>query len=96
MLDFDNAPEIEFTVRDVDEQLVPAVSGNDPYFPRPDVDEDLWKNFRDTYLKASKLILEAKKAVQQILKLPERFFPKMVEVIEKYADWNMEDNIVFG
>ena len=60
VLDFDKASPIEFTVDDVDKKLVPAFLANDPYYPRPDVDEELSKGFCETYLKASHVILEDK------------------------------------
>ena len=41
MLDFDEASKIQLTDSDVDLKLVPAFLGNDPYYPRPDVDQEL-------------------------------------------------------
>ena len=58
MLDFDKADDIELSERDVDRKLIPAFLGNDPYFPRPDTDAELWREFSSHYLKASRLILE--------------------------------------
>jgi len=58
MLDFDRATSIELTRDDEDTKLVPAFLGNDPYYPRPDGDRELWKEFAETYLEASCCILE--------------------------------------
>lgn len=58
MLDFDRATSIELTRDDEDTKLVPAFLGNDPYYPRPDEDRELWKEFAETYLEASCCILE--------------------------------------
>lgn len=56
VLDFDKATTIDFTANDVDKKLVPAFLGNDPYYPRPDVDEELWEEFSRVYLRASQVI----------------------------------------
>lgn len=36
---------------DVDKKLIPAFLGNDPDYPWPDVDEDLWREFSAVYWK---------------------------------------------
>ena len=96
LLDFDKASEISFTKEDVDKKLVPAFLGNDPYFPRPDVDMDLWTAFSGAYLTASSTVLKAQKVKQPILKLPQRFLEKVVEMIESMKGWNPEEDITFG
>lgn len=53
MLGFDKASTFTSTMEDVTNKLVTAFLENEPYYPRPDVDEDLWKTFREEYLKAS-------------------------------------------
>lgn len=40
VLDFDKASETKLTEQDVETKLAPAFLGNDPYYPRPQVDED--------------------------------------------------------
>lgn len=95
ILDFDKASRIEININDVDKKLVPAFLGNDPYYPRPDVDEDLWNEFCSAYLKASKLILKSKKAGKADLKLPRRFLDKVMEKINEHEGWDPEKNIVF-
>lgn len=95
MLDFDKASQIKVNINDVDNNLVPAFLGNDPYYPRPDVDEDLWNEFCSAYLKASKLILENKREDNATLNLPQRFLDKVMEKIKEHEDWNPEKNIVF-
>ena len=96
MLDFDKASAIEFTEHDMDKKLVPAFLGNDPYYPRPQVDEELWDEFCDAYLKASEVILRRKKVKKAILDLPQRLLDEVVRVSREHEDWNEDDNIVFA
>ena len=96
MLDFDKAGDIEFTKHDVDKKLVPAFLGNDPYYPRPQVDEELWDKFYDAYLKASEVILRRKGAKKAVLDFPQRFLDEVVRVSREHEDWNEDDNIVFA
>ncbi len=49
MLDFDKATPIQLTAHDVDRKLIPAFFSSDPYYPRPEVDLDLWLEFCVTY-----------------------------------------------
>ncbi|KAK0507392.1 hypothetical protein JMJ35_010430 [Cladonia borealis] len=96
MLDFDKATRIELTEHDVDKKLVPAFLGNDPYYPRPQVDEELWDEFCKVYLEASEVILLRKKVKKGVKHLPQRFLDKVVRVSREHEDWNGEDNIVFA
>lgn len=96
VLDFDKARSIELTPEDVEKYLVPAFLGNDPYFPRPDVNIDLWESFSRTYLKASQVILENKNASSRLMELPGLFLEKVVSKIKEHEDWNPEEHIVFG
>jgi len=95
MLDFDKATPITFTNEDVDKKLVPAFLGNDPYFPRPDVDEQLWEEFSSAYLKVSKAILKSRKVVGSVMSLPQRFLDMVIEMVEENEDWDPEEHIVF-
>ena len=95
MLDFDKATSIKFTKEDVDKRLVPAFLGNDPYFPRPDVDEQLWEEVSSVYLKASRLILESKKAIASVVELPQRFLRMVLETVKEHENWNAEEQIIF-
>ena len=90
------AARIDFTSDDVSQQLVPAFLGNDPYYPRPDVDGELWEVFSQAYLKASRLILEARGEKREVLRLPRMFLDKVVEMIEATEGWDPEEHIVFG
>ncbi|KAL8802982.1 MAG: hypothetical protein Q9182_003470 [Xanthomendoza sp. 2 TL-2023] len=96
VLDFDKAKRIEPTKNAIHENLVPAFLGNDPYYPRPDVDHDLWLRFGNTYTKASRLILKRKGAKSSMLKLPQMFLDAVVAKIEEHASWDPENDIVFG
>lgn len=96
MLDFDKASSFNLISNDVDKKLVPAFLGNDPYYPRPDVDEELWEEFSKAYLTASTLILKGKKAKAPVMALPQRFLDQVVEMIKEHEDWNPEEHIVFG
>ena len=95
MLDFDKASGIELTKHHVDTKLVPAFLGNDPYYPRPQVDNELWDEFCGTYLEASEQILRAKGVLPRVRGLPRRFLDEVLRVSREHEDWNEEDNIVF-
>ena len=95
MLDFDKATTIELKENDVDKKLVPAFLGNDPYYPRRQVDEELWDEFCRSYLKASEIILRRKGVDELVLRLPQRFLHEVLRVSMEHAGWNEEENIVF-
>lgn len=57
LLDFNQCREISMDHKGVDE-AVDAFCVNDPYYPRPSVDEQLWIVFRDQYLSASAVIMD--------------------------------------
>lgn len=40
------------------DEAVDAFCVNDPYYPRPNVDEQLWMLFRDEYLSASAVMVD--------------------------------------
>ena len=96
VLDFDKASSIQLTPNDVDKKLVPAFLGNDPYYPRPDVDEELWEIFNSVYLRASSLILDNRKERGRAMRLPKRFVTKVAATIKAHESWNPEEHIVFG
>ena len=95
MLDFDKATTIELKEQDVVKKLVPAYLGNDPYYPRRQVDEELWENFCRSYLKASEVILRSKGVDELVLQLPQRFLREVLRVSMEHENWNEENNIVF-
>ena len=96
MLDFDKATTIELTEHDVDKKLVPAFLGNDPYYPRLHVNQELWDDFGDVYLKASDIILRRKKVNKAVMDLPQRFLKEVERVSKEHESWNEGDNIVFA
>lgn len=96
MFDFDKATRIELTKDDVNTRLVPAFLGNDPYFPRPQVDKELWDAFCGIYLKASEVILRNKGVDQRVMDLPQRFLDEVLRVSREHEEWNEQDNIVFA
>lgn len=96
VLDFDKATPIKLTTNDVDKKLVPAFLGNDPYYPRPDVDEELWAEFSRIYLVASQRVLERQQEKSPVItNLPKRFLTKVAEMIKENEDWDPEEQIVF-
>ena len=95
MFDFDKATETELTKDDVVTKLVPAFIGNDPYYPMPQVNEELWDEFCGTYLKASEVILQGKRVNQRVRSLPRRFLDEVLMMLKKHEDWNENNNIVF-
>ena len=96
VLDFDKSTRFERTLQNVVQKLVPAFLGNDPYYPRPDVDRDLWTRFGHTYRKTSRVILESKKADRATMKLPLQFLNAVESKIEEHADWDPEKDISLG
>jgi Zinc finger protein len=95
MLDYDKATAIEMTEEDIKKKLVPGFLGNDPYYPMPTVDEELWDAFCGAYLKASDIILRAKGVDKKVRTLPQQFLDSVVEQVKKNEDWDAEENIVF-
>ncbi|MCJ1391754.1 hypothetical protein MMC18_004619 [Xylographa bjoerkii] len=95
ILDFDKATSITLTPIDVDKKLVPAFLGNDPYYPRPDVDEALWKSFSQTYLMVSRMILANRQERASVMSLPKFFLDKVADMIKEHEDWDPEEHIVF-
>lgn len=95
MFDFDKASEIVLTENDVKMKLVPAFLGNDPYYPSPQVDQELWDEFCNTYLAASELILQEKGVNHACGNLPQVFLKEALRVLKENEDWSEEVNIVF-
>ena len=96
VLDFDMSSRIELTSNDVDKYLVPAFIGNDTYYPRPDVDTELWTRFSKTYLNASRLVLRNKQVSSQAMELPEIFLDRVASKIKEHEEWDPEEHTVFG
>lgn len=88
MLDYDKCADTSFDtpdlVSDVVKKYLVAVTGNDPYFPHPCLDIDLWQCFRQVYLKASRIIIKNRKLKQEIHILPEM-------VIQEWEHWGRQD-----
>lgn len=88
MLDYDKCAEISFDtpdlVSDVVGKYLVAVTGNDPYFPHPCLDIDLWQSFRQVYLKASWIIIKNRNLQQEIRNLPE-------VLIQEWELWGRQD-----
>ncbi|KAL9603241.1 MAG: hypothetical protein Q9219_001261 [cf. Caloplaca sp. 3 TL-2023] len=95
VLDFDKSKRIEMASDNID-HFVAAFLGNDPYFPRPDIDRDLWNRFQDTYTKASHTILKYRKASKPASNLPQLFLDAVEAKIEEHQDWDPEQCIVFS
>ena len=100
MLDYDKAHSIALTPEDVDRYLVPACRGNDPYFPDPLIDKELWSAFADTYCEASEIVLRASikagEDAEQAMKLPKMFVDGVVASAKRAAEWDAEQSVVFG
>ena len=96
LLDFDKSSRIELSPEHVQKYLVPAFLGNDPYYPRPDIDPSLWARFGETYLKASRLVLQNKQVGGSVMELPALFLEKVEAMIEEHEGWDLEKDIVFG
>lgn len=88
--------ETKLTEYDVKKKLVPAFLGNDPYYPSPREDKQIWDHFFSVYLRASEIILTTRGFRQSILDLPQRFLDGVLKKLEETEDWNEEDNIIFS
>lgn len=95
VLDFDKATRFALTKNDVENKLIPAFFGNDPYYPRPDVDKTLWEEFAKVYRAASRIILKMEKVDDGTMKLPDYFLKLVVNKVEEQSEWKSEDQIIF-
>jgi hypothetical protein len=90
MLDYDKCAEVDFDTPDlftgVVQKYLVAVTGNDPYFPHPRLDLDLWQRFRKMYLDASQIIIRNRRLNHQISKLP----GMLLEEWEQWGDRDVE------
>ncbi|KIW90355.1 uncharacterized protein Z519_09000 [Cladophialophora bantiana CBS 173.52] len=90
MLDYDKCSNIDLDSEDPSSEVVRkclvAVTGNDPYFPHPHLDPDLWRRFRKAYLKASEIIIRTRqrRLKRHVAKLPAMF-------LEQWEQWGDED-----
>ena len=80
MIDFDKCNGIEMDEDGVD-LAVDAFIRNDPYFPRPNVDPDLWQFFVNRYLETSRRILIGSAHAG----LPLQFIQKLVAKLDAWA-----------
>ena len=96
VLDFDKASSTDLTPEDVEKRLVPTFLGNDPYYPRPDVDKDLWDHFSNVYREASDVILSNRPLSGLPTDLPRRFLGKVEAMIKQQKQWDLEEQVVFG
>lgn len=85
--------------------LFPAVHGNDPCYPNPTIDEELWDLFADTYIKTSRFILDRKltasypqRVRNNILGLPRKFIDLLKTKFLEQAEFeaNADIFIQFG
>ncbi|KAI1322899.1 hypothetical protein F5Y16DRAFT_403976 [Xylariaceae sp. FL0255] len=73
VLDFDKAATIELNESMVVKRLAGGMQGNDNYFPKPDLDQDVWAKFKESYLDASDHILrQSPDNKATILSLPQQ------------------------
>lgn len=99
MFDFDKTDifSMDMDPNALIQRLVTAVTGNDPYFPTPRINRDLFDSFCATYIQASKIIMRRKLADGVIteahtkLSLPERFVAAWSHHIEN----DREPDILF-
>lgn len=96
VLNFDKAVETELSIQDVHTRLVNAFFGNDPYFPRPDVDPLLWGHFINAYLRPSQAVLRRRQVGGDTLSLPQEFIDRVVAKCKKDKLWDPEKDIIFG
>ncbi|KAI4179526.1 MAG: hypothetical protein LQ346_007174 [Caloplaca aetnensis] len=99
ILDFDKASPVGLTENDVKKRLVPAFLGNDPYYPLPKKgEEELWGLWRETYLRASEVVLgEAQGEVNDFgaHRLSRVFVEEVERRVRENEEWDAEKEIVF-
>lgn len=105
VLDFDKTRRfsMEDTNAEILGKLIPAVHGNDPYYPNPTLDENLWNAFANIYIKASLLILASKMyslswgSNMRLLQLPTKFIKILREKFIEQAEFeaSIENYIQF-
>ncbi|KIW72964.1 hypothetical protein PV04_01120 [Phialophora macrospora] len=88
MLDYDKCTKVDLNAKDprpevVNKYLV-AVTGNDPYFPHPCLDVELWQKFRAAYLKSSKMIIRIKGLRAAVATFPGA-------LIDQWEEWGKGD-----
>ncbi|KAL8919965.1 MAG: hypothetical protein Q9208_006533 [Pyrenodesmia sp. 3 TL-2023] len=103
ILDFDKASPAELTEEDVKKRLVPAFLGNDPYYPLPKKgEEELWGVWRETYLRASEVLLGEAEARERVVtdcktdRLPGVFVEEVERRVKENEGWDAEREIVFA
>ncbi|KAK3946331.1 hypothetical protein QBC46DRAFT_4114 [Diplogelasinospora grovesii] len=106
LLDFDKARDfrVDEPEQDLLPRLVAGVEGNDPYYPRPEINRQLWAAFANAYLEASAILLrdnlekEHKTPAEEhrVLRLPQKFIDAWVTNMAEKVDNPLEDAIEFG
>ncbi|EXJ93166.1 hypothetical protein A1O3_01723 [Capronia epimyces CBS 606.96] len=90
MLDFDKCSKVDLESKDPATEVVKkyliAVTGNDPYFPHPGLDANLWRTFRKAYLKASDIIIKTTQLKRQLGRLP----AMLMDEWEQWADRDVQ------
>ncbi|KIW77852.1 hypothetical protein Z517_07685 [Fonsecaea pedrosoi CBS 271.37] len=90
MLDFDKCSAVDLHSKNLSSDIVRkylvAVTGNDPYFPHPRRDPDLWQQFRKVYLQASEIIITTR---QQLKPLVAKLPAMLIKQWELWGDENM-------
>ncbi|KAI1616312.1 hypothetical protein EDD36DRAFT_461199 [Exophiala viscosa] len=90
MLDYDKCTrvDLEASASDIVKKYLVAVTGNDPYYPHPCLDDELWMYFRYTYLLASRIIIRSRKLEEKVGSLPDA----LIEQWEQWGDLDSESN----
>jgi hypothetical protein len=104
ILDFDKTRR--FSLEDPESEilakLIPAVHGNDPYYPNPTIDREVWELFALAYVRTTQYILCQREAEgslrRRLLGLPIKFVDELKRKFEEQAEFesNAEQYIQFG
>ncbi|KAK4949696.1 hypothetical protein LTR10_011537 [Elasticomyces elasticus] len=90
MLDYDKCTQVDLKASDCEiiKKYLVAVTGNDPYYPHPRLDDELWRNFRFMYLRASRAIIGSRQLGERVRSLPD----VLIEQWEQWGDIDFESN----
>lgn len=89
MFDYDKCNKIDLNATGAEasavKKILVAVTGNDPYFPHPTLDRDLWQLFRAAYLKASALVIKTNRLGKQVAQMPNT-------LMDEWEEWGEKDS----
>ncbi|KAK6087897.1 hypothetical protein SCUP234_00963 [Seiridium cupressi] len=109
MLDYDKTTliplhgktaELEKTGEDIVSKFSIAIHGNDPYYPRPSLNQGVWDKFAEIYILGSRSILRNTKMpdekMKRLLELPKRVIERLKELYDAEERWQRDASELVG